>query len=64
MTEGGGNAVNWIVGGGVALLGVLGLFLASGAKDLGIGLFGYVLFGFAVLFDFALIRRSVGRPRD
>jgi len=64
MTEGGSEAVNWIIGGMVALLGILGLFLASGASDFGISLFGFALFGFAVLFDFALIRRSVGRPRD
>jgi hypothetical protein len=58
------NALNWIVGGIVALLGIFGLFLASGAGDGAIYLFGLLLFGFAVLFAFSLIRRNVGRPPE
>ena len=57
-----GSAGNWIVGGLIGLVGIFGLFLASGANDDAIYFFGLALFGFAVLFAFALIRRNVGRP--
>ncbi|MFZ5790564.1 MAG: hypothetical protein ACOY3L_07690 [Pseudomonadota bacterium] len=53
----------WIVGGLIAILGLVGLFLAAGAKDGGIYLFGLLLFLFAVLFDFGLIKRGTGGPR-
>jgi hypothetical protein len=53
----------WIVGGLIAILGLLGLFLAAGAKDGGIYLFGLLLFLFAVLFDFGLIKRGTGGHR-
>ena len=48
----------WIAGGGVAILGLIGLFLAAGAADGGIYLFGLALFVFAVLYVFALIKQS------
>lgn len=50
----------WIVGGLIAVLGLVGLFLAAGARDVGIYLFGLLLFLFAVLFDFGLIKRNTG----
>ncbi|HWA43208.1 MAG TPA: hypothetical protein VHA10_08350 [Hypericibacter adhaerens] len=53
------TSLNWIIGGVIALLGILGLFLASGASDTGIYLFGLLLFLFAVLFAFGLIRRGI-----
>lgn len=52
---------NWIVGGLMSLLGLLGLYLAANAADGAIYLFGMVLFLGAIAFDFALIRRFVGR---
>jgi hypothetical protein len=51
----------WILGALLALLSLLGLFMASGAKDelfYGVGL-AFFLFG--VLFIFGLIRKYVGR---
>ena len=47
----------WLVGILVAALGLIGLFLASRALDQGVALFGVLLFLFAVLFEFGLIRR-------
>ena len=49
---------SWLVGAAVAALGLLGLFLASRAADPALTLFGLMLFAFAVLFDFGLIRRA------
>ncbi|KAA5614745.1 hypothetical protein [Rhodovastum atsumiense] len=46
-----------VVGVSVALLGLLGLLLVSGALDSGMYVFGLSLFGFAVLFDFGLIKK-------
>jgi len=40
-----------------AVLGLAGLFLAAKAQDGGISLFGTLLFLFAVLFDFWLLKR-------
>lgn len=51
----------WILGALLALLSLLGLFMASGAKDelfYGVGL-AFFLFG--VLFIFGLIHKYVGR---
>lgn len=56
------SVANWVIGGVIGLVGILGLFLSSAAKDGAFYLFGLALFGFAVLFAFALIRRNVGRP--
>ena len=53
------SSLNWIIGGFVTLLGLIGLFLAAHAGDSGIYLFGLLLFLFAVLFDFGLIRRGI-----
>jgi hypothetical protein len=53
------SSLNWIIGGFVTLLGLIGLFLAAHAADSGIYLFGLLLFLFAVLFDFGLIRRGI-----
>ena len=41
----------------VSLAGLLGLFEASRALDTGIYIFGLVVFAFAVLLDFWLIKR-------
>jgi hypothetical protein len=48
----------WIAGGGVGVLGVIGLFLASGADDRGIYVFGLALFAFAIFYVFALIKQG------
>jgi uncharacterized membrane protein (DUF4010 family) len=48
----------WIIGGIVALAGLLGLFLAADAVDDGVYIFGLGLFAFAVLFVFAQMRRA------
>jgi hypothetical protein len=48
---------SWLVGAAVAAVGLLGLFLASRALDPALMLFGLMLFAFAILFDFGLIRR-------
>jgi hypothetical protein len=51
----------FIVGVTVALFGLLGLIMASGAYDNEIFIFGLSLAGFAVLFDIGLIRRHFDR---
>jgi hypothetical protein len=45
----------------MAVFGLLGLVLASGATDDGMYVFGLCLAGFSVLFDFGLIRRHYDR---
>ena len=50
-----------LVGGLVALLGLMGLIMASGAYDNAIFIFGLSLAGFAVLFDLGLVRRHFDR---
>jgi len=40
-----------------SLVGFGGLYMASLASDSGIYLFGLVMFGFAVLFDFWMIKQ-------
>ena len=52
---------SWILGGAMALFGLLGLFLASAAQDDVIYGTGLALFLFGVLFIFGLIHRHVGR---
>jgi hypothetical protein len=62
----------WPLGGVVAVLGVLGLFLAAGARDGALYIFGLGLLGFACLYIFDLMRRSfdaakktaAGQPAD
>ena len=50
-----------IVGALMAVFGLAGLILASGAMDDEIFVFGFSLFGFACLFEFGLLRRSFER---
>jgi len=45
----------------VAVLGLVGLFLAAGAIDDEIFIFGLALAGFAVVFDFGLVRAHFDR---
>ena len=55
------NVGPWILGALLALLSLVGLFMASGAEDdlfYGVGL---VFFLFGVLFIFGLIKKYVGR---
>jgi hypothetical protein len=47
----------WIIGGFMAFLAILGLFLAAGAYDTGMYTFGLLLFGFGLLFDFWLVKK-------
>jgi len=49
--------MEWILGLVLAFLGIVGLFLASGAYDIGMYFFGLALFVFAVLFDFWLVKK-------
>jgi len=49
---------SWIVGALVAGLALIGLVMAAHGTDLGVSLFGGLLFTFAVLFEFWLIKRS------
>jgi hypothetical protein len=48
---------------GVAMVfvAIIGLFMAANAHDFAFELAGLMLFGFGVLFNFALIARYVGR---
>jgi len=50
----------WILGGIMGLLGLFGLFLASGAEDRVFYGSGLALFVFCVLFIFAMIARYTG----
>jgi len=50
-----------VVGLLVTVLGLVGLFMASGARDDEIYIFGLSLAGFAVLFVFGLIRGHFDR---
>jgi hypothetical protein len=52
------GTAKWCVGGFVGVLGLIGLFLAAGAADRGIYVFGMALAAFAVLFVFALIKQG------
>ena len=52
---------SWIVGVAVAALGLLGLTMAARSVDLGIYIFGMLLFIFAVGFDFFLIKLGYDR---
>ena len=49
---------SWIVGFAVTIFGLIGLTMAAKSVDMGVGLFGSLLFVFAVGFDFWLIKRS------
>jgi hypothetical protein len=50
-----------IVGTMMAVFGLIGLFLAAGAVDDEMYIFGLALGGFAVCFEFGLIRRHFDR---
>jgi hypothetical protein len=50
-------AADWFVGVMMAAFGLIGLVLASGARDTEMSVFGWSLVGFAVLFDWVLIKR-------
>ena len=50
-----------VVGLMMAVFGLIGLFLAAGAADAEMYVFGLALSGFAILFDFGLIRRHHDR---
>jgi hypothetical protein len=52
------GTAKWCIGGFVAVFGVIGLFLAAGAADRGIYVFGLAVAAFAVLFVFALIKQA------
>ncbi len=49
---------NWIIGIVSGLFGLLGLFLAANAVDLGITVFGFGLFAFGILMIFGIIKTS------
>jgi len=52
---------NFIVGGLVVVLGLVGLVLASGAMDIEMSVFGYSLAVFAFLFNFLLVKQHYDR---
>lgn len=52
---------DWIVGILMSALGLVGLTLASGARDVEMSVFGYALAGFAVIFIAGLVRRHHDR---
>jgi len=47
----------WIIGGCMTFLAIVGLFLAAGAYDTGMYTFGLLLAGFGVFFDFWLVKK-------
>ncbi len=47
----------WIVGIMVSAFGLIGLYVAAGARDLEMTIFGIALVAFAILFVIGLIRR-------
>jgi uncharacterized membrane protein (DUF4010 family) len=49
---------NWIFGIMAGLFGLIGLFMAAGAHDIGITIFGYALMVFAVLFCWFMIKTA------
>ena len=55
------EASDLIVGLLMAAFGLIGLFLASGAHDIGMSVFGYSLAGWALAFIFGLIRKHYDR---
>jgi hypothetical protein len=50
-----------IVGLMMGLFGLIGLFLVAGATDAEMYVFGLALTGFAVVFDFGLLKRHFDR---
>ena len=51
---------NYVFGGVMALLALLGLFMAAGAHDPFFRFSGFLIFGFGVFFIFGLIHHTVG----
>jgi len=49
---------HWILGIFAGLCALLGLFMAAGARDTGISLFGLALFGAGVLFAWWMIKTA------
>lgn len=54
----------WLVGAAVTVLGLVGLMMAGKSEDLGVHLFGILLFIFAVAFDFFLIKLGYDRQSE
>ena len=50
--------MDWILGGCMTVLAVLGLVLAANAYDNGMYTFGLGLFAFGIFFDFWLVKKS------
>jgi hypothetical protein len=50
--------VDWIVGAFAGLCAVIGLFLAAGAMDDGMYVFGLGLFAFGCFFVFFLVKKA------
>lgn len=50
--------IDWILGGFMTVLAVLGLVLASGAYDTGMYTFGLGLFAFGIFFNFWLVKKA------
>ena len=55
---------HWILGIMSALFGLIGLFMAAGARDVGIELFGLALFAFAILFCWWMIKTAYDEAED
>ena len=53
---------NYVFGALMALLALLGLVMAAGARDPFFEFSGFLIFGFGVFFIFGLIRQTVGKP--
>ena len=52
------QTINWALTVLLAVLGLLGLVLASRAQDMAFSGFGLLLFVFAVLFIFGMVKRA------
>lgn len=50
-----------IIGVLMAVFGLTGIFLAAGARDIEMGIFGFSLAGFALAFIFGLLRSHYDR---
>jgi hypothetical protein len=55
------NVSDFIVGLMMAVFGLIGLFLVAGAADAEMYVFGLALSGFAVCFEFGLLKRHFDR---
>jgi len=55
---------HWIMGIMSALFGLVGLFMAAGAHDYGIALFGVAMFAFAILFCWWMIKTAYDEAED